>query len=1315
MISKVSLAMFRARCWTNVLLILLCFFFSFQSFAQFSEPVLKGMPFIRNYAPVTYGAHNQNWAIAQDLRGVMYFGNGSGILEYDGVSWNIIRNNKGTVVRSLAADEKGNIYVGAYGDIGYLAPDSTQQLHFVSLVPKLDEQYRVFSDVWQTLSASDGIYFVTQKYVFRWDGENMRVWNANTSFHLGFAVQGQFFVKQINVGLMHIKSDSLVMIPSGEQFATVDVMTMLPSPSGVKGQYLMGTHTNGLLHFDGQNIESFPTDADGLLKTSLIYRGTQLPNGHYALGTMRDGVFIIDKKGTLQLHLNKAAGLQDEMTFYLYPDHQGSLWIAMHLGISRAETGSPHTYFGEREGLEGSVNKILRHQAKLYAATTMGVYVLDTSPESIVASGKFQRIQNISPQVWAMQPFGNSILTGSYDRVYEIRDGHAKSISGGYCLSLLRSQIDTNRVFVGLQEGVKSLYYSKGVWRDEGVFEETSKVVHMHELPDGRLWLTARHKGLQLVDFSNGFTLKPTITLYDTLQGLTSLEKTTPIKTAQGIRFASAQGLFSFDEQQQRFYRDTSLIKGLPDPETYLFSVEEDRRGNLWLVTPGTSGVAELQSDKTYQWESGPFFRIAGIDDYCAYSDPLSKDVTWLGCIDRVIRFDGAMQQDTGQHFRTLIRQVVINEDSLLFGGAGMILSDVFTLNHGFKSLRIRYAAPSFDDEANTLYQYRLGDADDEWSNWSKETYKDYTGISHGSYRFQVRSKNIHQQIGETAVFEFEILPPFYLTWWAYVLYGLLLIGLLLLVRRREVYRMRKKHAAELRQLELEKFKELDQLKSHFFANISHEFRTPLTLILGPTDELLASQPNADQTKKYHIIQRNAQRLLTLINQILDLSKLDAGKMKLVLHTENIIQLLKNLVFSFESLVQNKNISLEFKSDVDHASMQCDRDKIEQVLTNLISNAIKFTPPGGHIIIEVRTKNKNGHIQIDVTNTGPGIPEEQLPHIFDRFYQGSEASVTGEPGTGIGLALAKELVELHKGRISVSSIANKTTTFSILFPLEEVATSKQQLTIELGRQSLPEETASLASTLNIENTLLLVEDNPDMRLFLNDILRREYKIIEAVDGMDGVDKAFEHIPDLIVSDVMMPRLDGMDLCHLLKQDPRTSHIPIVLLTAKADIESRLAGLKRGADDYLAKPFNRDELLIRTHNLLELRKRLWQRYASLQEPPAVEDTSIKIEDAFLQKVRAILEERLSDSEFEIDSLAQHIGMSRSQLFRKIKALTGQSPSIYIRSIRLHKGKELLETTQMNVNEVAYTVGFSTPAYFSDAFNEAYGVRPSQVRK
>jgi DNA-binding response OmpR family regulator len=320
--------------------------------------------------------------------------------------------------------------------------------------------------------------------------------------------------------------------------------------------------------------------------------------------------------------------------------------------------------------------------------------------------------------------------------------------------------------------------------------------------------------------------------------------------------------------------------------------------------------------------------------------------------------------------------------------------------------------------------------------------------------------------------------------------------------------------------------------------------------------------------------------------------------------------------------------------------------------------------------------------------------------------------------------LAKELVELHHGKISVTSTEHQGSTFTIMFPLlKESANTKEgrnekvtKTFIRSVEQELTEEPSIFnESELTSENTLLLVEDNPDMRAYIRESLAGHYRIIEAVDGQDGVEKALEYIPDIIISDVMMPRKDGLHLVEMLKADERSSHIPIILLTAKADIESRLAGLERGANDYLAKPFHRNELLVRTRNLVDLRKRFWERYSAQQPLLPADNKDIQIEDAFLQKIRAIIDGNLTDSDLEIDKLSHLLGMSRSQMHRKIKALTGQTPSLFIRAIRLKKAKELLETTDMNVSEVAYQVGFSTPNYFSDAFAETYGIRPSQVGK
>jgi signal transduction histidine kinase/DNA-binding response OmpR family regulator len=1254
-----------------------------------------GAPYVRNYPPGEYRAHNQNWAVAQDERGVMYFGNSLGALEYDGVSWRLIQTERKSIVRSLGPGTGGRVFIGGHGEIGYLAPNAAGQMQYVSLLPHVSEEYRNFTDVWRTLLHDERVYFVSNKYVFGWDGKKMQVWPAQTIFTFGFLVKGRVYIHQREIGLMQLVADSLQIAPKGEELANMAVFAMLP----YEDRALIVTRENRLFLYDGISLSPFVTEADELFQKGRIYSAIVLKNGQYAIGMLEGGVAVVDAAGRIAHRINTTTGLEDDGVLSLGEDRQGALWIGLQTGIARAETGSPHSYFGKREGIEGSVFDILRHEGRLYFASLAGLYYLDENPGAPRGPGRFIKVSGVPSQCWALLPFGQSLLAGTFDGVYEIRAGQARRIADGFIFSLHRSLQDPNRVFAGLQGGVKSLYWGGGQWRDEGRIEGIEEEIrHIYETEGGRLWLVDYFSGLLRVDPAQPATLMR----YDTSHGLPPADRVVAFPTDKGLRFATLGGIYRFDESNQRFFPDTALIQGLENDQIPLFSVSPDRQGNLWMVADDNaqSGLALRQAEGVYAWRQSPFLRIARHAIFVAYPDPAQENLTWIGGTDLVIRFDGALAHDAEAGFQTLIRQITAKGDSTLYAGAGPPPQTGLRLAYAFNSLRFAYAAPAFDDESKNEYQYFLEGYDKDWSNWTQETYKDYTGLPPGEYRFLVRAKNIYRQPGDAAVFKIEILPPFYRTWWAYLLYALLLAAGVWQLWRYALERIEKRRREEMKQLEFEKIKELDQLKSRFFANISHEFRTPLTLILGPVDKLLSDEPRQEVARQYHLIQNNAQRLLRLINQLLDLSKLDAGKMKLDLRLEDMLPILKGITYSFESMAESKNVQLSLESELESAWLYFDRDKMEQILSNLISNALKFTPEGGAVKVRVAPVEDGAWLQIEVADTGPGIAAGQVPHIFDRFFQGDEAARVESPGTGIGLALTKELVELHNGRIAVSSPEGEGACFRVLLPYGEAK----------GIPLLAE-----AAELDRENTLLLVEDNPDMRAFIRETLSGEYQIIEAPDGQAGVEMALERIPDIIVSDVMMPRLDGLELCGILKNDERTSHIPIILLTAKASVESRLAGLARGADDYLSKPFNREELLLRARNLLAWRQKLRARYAQAKDLEPAEDRNIVIEDVFLQKIRGIVEEKISDVDFEIDQLARVVGMSRSQLFRKIKALTGLSPSLFIRAIRLQKGKELLETTELNVSEVAYEVGFSTPAYFSDAFMEAYGVRPSQVRK
>lgn len=552
--------------------------------------------------------------------------------------------------------------------------------------------------------------------------------------------------------------------------------------------------------------------------------------------------------------------------------------------------------------------------------------------------------------------------------------------------------------------------------------------------------------------------------------------------------------------------------------------------------------------------------------------------------------------------------------------------------------------------------------------------------------------------------------------------------GLFQFLRNRQRLRQREaEHNLILREAEATRLRELDQVKSSFFANISHEFRTPLTLILGPVQKWLREQNGRPEialpAKDLNGIRRSASRLLDLVNQLLDLSKIESGRMRLSVGRDDLTQTLRVLGNAFESMAEQGNI--RYRIDIPSESVLAwfDRDKLEKICSNLLSNAFKHTPPGG--TVQFSAGIENDRLRLSVRDTGKGIAAQELDKIFERFYQ---VEGSGEKGTGIGLALVKELVSLHKGEIFVESRPEEGSVFSVTLPVgwgmfapEEIvepalATSS---TIILDRPSFaaegiaPPEAAS--ATDDSLPLCLVVEDNVELQAFIRDQLVGQYRVHIAANGRQGLDAALELIPDLIISDVMMPEMDGNRMCAALKTDERTSHIPVILLTAKAGQESRIEGLETGADDYLTKPFDTRELLVRAGNLITQRERLRKQFSRtvVLKPKDIALTSA--DERFLQRIQDSLDAHLSDEQFSVEELAAQVGMSRSQLHRKLTALIDQPPVEFIRNFRLRRAKEMLEAGTGNVSEICFEVGFSSPAYFSKAFKDAFGMSPSEVRK
>lgn len=548
---------------------------------------------------------------------------------------------------------------------------------------------------------------------------------------------------------------------------------------------------------------------------------------------------------------------------------------------------------------------------------------------------------------------------------------------------------------------------------------------------------------------------------------------------------------------------------------------------------------------------------------------------------------------------------------------------------------------------------------------------------------------------------------------------GFLLLGGLLLYMRNQqhVKSQQAELALKYQKKEAKRLRELDQLKSNFFANISHEFRTPLTLLLSPLREMSRGRLLEKRDNYLKQMTHQAERLLQLVNQILELSRLESGRIELEEESCDLVAFMRLQLGFFESWAAQKNIQLRYQLPDEQLWVLLDRDKLEKILNNLLSNALKYTPEGGYVDLQLIPEKAGQQLnaQIRISNDGPGISEAHLPYIFERFYRGDNELDTQATGAGIGLALTRELIRFMGGEIQVENQPGLGTTFVIDLPLKKSTSASDSYSRETSTVS-----TSIASPLSIETEkkeaplVLVVEDNIELRAYICDQLSNQYRVIEAGQGEQGLELAMSEMPELVISDIRMPKMDGLTFSRKLKTDERSSHIPLILLTALSEREDLHAGLSTGTDAYLTKPFDAEELRLRVHHLIDQRRKLREKFAqALQEGPDTPVVENPVDAAFLDRVKNTVLSQLDNENLSIESLGREIGMSRSQLHRKLKALTGQSPSIFVRTLRLQHAYRLLKQGWGNVSEVAHEVGMPNLSHFSRSFKEQFGVPPSAL--
>jgi signal transduction histidine kinase/DNA-binding response OmpR family regulator len=1363
----------RAHLQRQLLCMLLSLAFATVAFATRlqAQEVRVGKPLVHNYNHRDFGAEVQSWDVVQGDSGLMYFANNQGVLEYDGRTWRLIELPSHLDVRSLLKDSRGplaaiggRIYAGATGDFGYLGPDAAGQLQFHSLLPPEARRDKTFDQIFTPALTPTGVAFHARNKLCLWTNEQLTCRETDISLSKLFSVGDRNFVQK-KTGLMEMTGWSLRPVPGGERFTDEEITLVLPYASGREERLLVGARGFHLYIQSGGAFVPFALDTRPRhANDEELIRGAVLPDGSFVLATRRRGALIIDRDGRVIRQIDEAAGLQENHVHGVWPDRDGGLWLTLQSGVSRVDVSSPFAILDEDVGLEREWREVIKHQGTLYVRGYRGLFA------SITASLRFKRVPEIEAPVWATAVAGNRFLASSKDGVYELHGTRPRRIAtyASMPMAMYRSRSDPDRVFVGLVEGIASLRLTDGAWVNEGRIEGIDDTItSIAEDAGGALWMVSQRQRILRVEFLDkaapgtreSKARSPRVHVSSFGRGTLS-GRVTVREAAGRVAFLADDAIYEFDAGSEQFL-PSPIYAALPQTGRGSFSwLAEDARGDLWVASrkPGAIDILRRQLDGRFVADNTSLLQMPA---WSVYPEPDGR-VVWISVPDHLLRYDLTIQTHPGA-FATLIRKVRLNDDTTVFGGAGTSLhaggrdgaQQDLAFPYRSNSLHFEFAAPRFDDSERNEFQSFLEGFDARWSGWSRDRTRSYTNLPPGAYQFQVRARDARGVVGSEATFAFSVLRPWYRSWFAYTAYALFACAALVMAWQLQMHRAHQRMQRDLVGLELEKLREMDRMKSRFFTDISHEFRTPLTLILGPIGQMFQQTASHDVRQQLLLVRQNAEYLLRLISQILDLSKLESGKMRMRAAKADLVSVLHTVVVPFAAMAEQQELTLRRELPATPVVLYFDREVVEKILNNLLANALKFTPRGGTVRIKLRDVPperasasegwKFGYAEIVIEDTGIGIERDQLSQIFNRFYQ--VESGRSREGIGVGLALVKELVELHGGTIAVESELGKGTTFAVRLPkgrdhltadevVHDPAVSMPMLPMPmlphpsdaphaleaLHPQHLlhPPHASEHALPLRGDQpedarTVLIVEDHAGVRAFLRDQLQPHYRILEAKDGAEALDIATSALPDLVLSDVMMTPVNGFDFCKSLKHRDKTCHIPVVLLTARAGHDDRLAGLDTGADAYVIKPFEPSELLLQIRNLINQRRLLRERFSSAVVLKPSEMAVQPMDAAFLTRVLAVIEQGMSDPEFDVERLGREVGLSRSQLHRKLRALTHQPPTLLIRSIRLQRAAELLKQDAGSVAEVAYRVGFSSQAYFAKCFREQFGHAPKEYSK
>ncbi|MEZ4772407.1 MAG: response regulator [Bacteroidia bacterium] len=1164
-------------------------------------------PFIRNYPRNAYFSNDfvtapQNWGFAQDTSGRMYLANTHGVLEFDGKSWRMITGTEGLTSLRIHTRQNGQVLVGSRTDFGYLSPDADGQLAFVSLRPLMQDSFSKAPAIRSIWEANDGMYFVSTNHIWRWNPEQQSLIHQETpsSIQNAFLHGGRLYCRVEGKGICTISDDGWDVFSSIDQEVPGKVQLILSlSPSENEPQnLLLICQREGIYQLlDGQ-LRLWSEKIEPILPDLQIWDAIKVLPDKIAFATHNQGLILTDFEGNVVQTYDREAGLISNSLITVFQDRQSGIWVSSDIGISRVDYPPGLQFFGYNSLLEGAVISVVRQGKTLWAGTTNGLF--NTTISSRDSYLFFQKESISLDEVWALAGVNGDLLIGATRGLF-IRNPSSRflNIFDKRVNTLLVSGVFPNIVYAGLEDGVGVLENKAGKWVWKGMLEGIGHAVRtLAEEPDGTLW--AAYREVSQIAFPQGITLLPKVEKMGNEEGFTDdLDIIEPSYVGGRIRFGTYNGLRIFDKNQQKLLPDTTLPARFYDGTEATYFLKTDASGRFWLSLGSENGWFEHLNTDHPAWQSNALNPVSS-EVVSIYPDPAG--IIWVGTLEGLYRFIPEASQASPANFLALIRKVEGTRGSPLFWGAGNPTSYLKQIKYPNNTIRFECSSSSQKFPEQVKFRFWLDGYEKNWSEWAYSSTKEYTRLWEGNYRFHVQAKDVYGNESVVAAYQFRVLAPWYRTWWAWLIYVILfamavVVGARVILRKQRQKLQDKEAELKLERETAERLRQVDRLKDEFLANTSHELRTPLNGIIGITESLFEQSDNLRVRQNLGMVIASGKRLSSLVNDLLDFSRIRNADLVLRQRPIDLRSVVDVVLQVSLPMARGKNLQLENLVPAELPAAFADEDRLTQILYNLIGNAIKFTENG---YIHVTASVKDEKLEIAIADTGIGIAKDKWESIFDAFEQGDGSISRTYAGTGLGLSISKTLVERHGGRMWVESEVGKGSTFYFTLTISD---EKAEALTEIENMRLTPIRVNPADTgirdmehdeilvnTNIERTrILIVDDEPINHQVLKNYLREErYEIVSAMNGTEAMsiletDASF----DIVLLDVMMPRMSGYEVCRLIRQKHLPSELPIIMITAKNQVNDLVQGLNIGANDYLAKPFSKDEFLARLSTHLNL--------------------------------------------------------------------------------------------------------------------------------